>query len=313
MKTKKNDNLSNRVLPVVNSGLKQYDPIALSKATEKATCKGDRRKYLCFGSTPNYGKAIATGYVYGCNLRCIFCWAHDTRDKTEGKGELLSPKHAFDRIYQVVKKEGLDQMRISDGEPTIGKQHLLGLLELVERSDIRKFILETNGILFGYDNDYVKRLAKYKKVHIRVSIKAGTPEDFSRKTGAVPEAFEFPFQAIRKLREHGIKFGVAAMSADPRFMNPRERVLLIAKLADIDPSLVLNLEEEMTVLYPTAMKRLRAAGWINNDGYIPKLLKMIPALRSYIQVSYPPIRSMKYPKMSKKYTLKAIRELKHGI
>jgi uncharacterized Fe-S cluster-containing radical SAM superfamily protein len=297
----------------LNTNIKPYDPIALSKAIEKATCKGEKRKYLKFGTTPNYGKAIGTGYVFGCNLRCVFCWAHDSRDNPQKKGEFLSPKEAFSKIYRIVTKKGLDQVRISDGEPTIGKQHLLGLLESVERSDINRYILESNGILLGHDTDYVKQLSQFKKLHVRISLKAGTPEDFSIKTGAIPEAFELPFIAIRKLREHRIKFGVASMSADPRFMVPEERILLIAKLANIDPALALNLEEEMTVLYPTAIKRLKSAGWISDDSYMPALLKIMPGLRPYIQISYPPIRCMKYPKISRKFTLKAIRELKHGI
>lgn len=309
MKIKNN----NKCHPVVSSGSKPYDPISLSKAAEKTTCKEEKRKYLKFGSTPNYGRGVATGYVFGCNLRCVFCWAHESRDEPEKKGELLSPQEAFANIYRIAKQKGLNKMRISDGEPTIGKQHLLGLLDSVERSDIKKYILETNGILLGYDTDYVKQLSQYKKLYVRVSLKAGTPKDFSNKTGAIPEAFDLPFVAIRKLREHGIGFGVAAMSADPRFMNPKERVLLMAKLADIDPAIVLNLEEEMTVLYPTAIKRLRAAGWINDNSYLPALVRIIPALKPYIQYSYPPVRSMKCPKISRKFTLKAIRELKHGI
>jgi len=42
------------------------------------------------------------------------------------------------------------------------------------------FILETNVILLGADRDYVKGLSRFKKVHIRVSLKAGTTEDFTR-------------------------------------------------------------------------------------------------------------------------------------
>jgi uncharacterized Fe-S cluster-containing radical SAM superfamily protein len=69
----------------------------------------------------------------------------------------------------------------------------------VENSEFPLFILETNGILFGMDRDYVKRVSRFTKPHVRISLKAGTPEAFMRKTGAKPEAFEIPFQTIRNL------------------------------------------------------------------------------------------------------------------
>ena len=37
-------------------------------------------------------------------------------------------------------------------------------------------MLETNGILLGVDPDYARQIARFKKVHTRVSLKAGTPE-----------------------------------------------------------------------------------------------------------------------------------------
>jgi len=48
------------------------------------------------------------------------------------------------------------KLRVSGAEPTIGKNHLLALLERFEASEFRLFILETNGVLFGVDKDYVQ-------------------------------------------------------------------------------------------------------------------------------------------------------------
>ena len=62
----------------------------------------------------------------------------------------------------------------------------------------------------------VKDVSKFRKAHVRVSLKAGTPEDFTRKTGAKAEAFEIPLKAIENLLDSGGSFHVAAMSADPR-------------------------------------------------------------------------------------------------
>lgn len=298
---------------VSKSGSRGFDPLKLAEATEKVVCKGNKRKYFHFGTTLDYKTGIATGYAVGCNLRCVFCWAHDTRDNIKKETALYSPDEVFERLSNIAKQKRLNQIRISDGEPTIGKQHLLGLIELAERSDIGRFVLETNGILLGHDSDYVKSLARFKKLYVRLDLKAGTPEDFTRKTGAIPEAFDLPFQGIKNLINHGINVGVAAMSADPRFMSPTERISLIGKLAEIDPELVLNLEEEMTILFPTTLKRLRASGWNLDGNYQPVLLRKMPVLRRFVQFSYEPVRSVGCRKISLRFTLKCIRDLIHGI
>ena len=284
-----------------------FDPVALAAETERAVCQGNKRKYLKFGSTINY-TGIATGYAVGCCLRCIFCWASETRDQYMQEATYYSPQEVYDRLSAIARKKRLKQLRISDGEPTIGKSHLLELLELVERSDFKRFVLETNGILLGLDRAYARDLAAFKKVWVRVSIKAGTPEAFARKTGAIAEAFEYPFQALRYLKDEAIDVGVAAMSADPRFMDPLERVSLIGKLAAIDPRLVLNLEEEMVILYTDTLKRLKAMGWNYHRDQL-HVLQKLPFLKNILQLSYRPIASLAQKKFDRGFTRKAIKEL----
>jgi uncharacterized Fe-S cluster-containing radical SAM superfamily protein len=160
----------------------------------------------------------------------------------------------------VARKAGVNQLRISGAEPTLGKGHLLGVLERIESSPFRLFILETNGILMGADAAYAREIAGFKKVHTRVSLKAGTPEAFTRKTGATAESFELPFEAIRSLKRAGGSFHVAAMTADRRMVSRWERQSLLDRLASIDSSLVDNLEEEVVDPYHTTLERLRHAG-----------------------------------------------------
>ncbi len=184
-----------------------------------------------------------------------------SRDFPERHGEFYSPEEAFRRLSRAAHSRGVSKLRVSGAEPTLGRDHLLGLLEHVEASDFPLFILETNGIIFGVDRDYVRRISRFTKPHVRVSLKAGTPEAFTRKTGARPEAFEIPFQAIRNLLDYHVSFHVAAMSADPRIVTPEERENLIQKLAEIDPSLLSSLEEEVMDGYKTTLARLKLAGW----------------------------------------------------
>lgn len=58
-----------------------------------------------------------------------------------------------------------------------------------------------------------------------------------------------------------MSFHVAAMSADPRITTPKERESLTRKLAEIEPTLLLNLEEEVVDGYKTTLARLKYARW----------------------------------------------------
>jgi uncharacterized Fe-S cluster-containing radical SAM superfamily protein len=117
-----------------------------------------------------------------------------------------------------------------------------------------------NGILLGADPDYARQIARFKNVHTRVSLKAGTPAAFTRKTGAIPESFQLPLKRIRNLIEAGASFHVAAMTADSRIVDRHERQSLLRRLASIDPALVDNLEEEAVAPYRDTLERLRHAG-----------------------------------------------------
>lgn len=235
-----------------------YDPIEMAKETEKLACKGNARKYTDFYATGVYG-GIATGYTVGCCLRCYYCWVDWSRDFPEKLGDFFTPEKAFENLKEAAYKFGVSKLRISGAEPTISKEHLLGLLGYIENSEFKLFILETNGMLFGADEDYVKKVSEFKKPHIRVSLKAGTPEGLTRRTGAKPESFELPFKAIKDLLEFGASFHVAAMT-DPRVMDVKERSKLIERLAEIHPVLAKNLEEERIDPYETTMKRMQFAG-----------------------------------------------------
>lgn len=243
----------------ITPGFEPFDPIHLARETEGIVCKRDARKYTDFYATGVYG-GIATGYTCGCCLRCVFCWVDWSRDFPERYGQFYSADEASSRLVETGHRHKVRKLRISGAEPTLGKEHLLRLLEHVEGSEFELFILETNGMLFGVDRDYVKAVSKYSKAHVRLSLKAGTPEDFTRKTGARPEAFEIPFNAIRNLLDYGVSFHAAAMSADPRIMSHEERMALLEKLTNISKRLASTLEEEVVDPYETTLARLKHAG-----------------------------------------------------
>lgn len=235
-----------------------YDPVELAKETEKIVCKGDARKYTDFYATGVYG-GIATGYTVGCCLRCFYCWVDWSRDFPEKLGDFYTAKQTYENLKKAAYKFGVKKLRISGAEPTLGREHLIALLKLVEESEFGLFILETNGILFGADETYVRELSNFTKPHIRLSLKAGTPEGFEKRTGAKKESFELPYLGIEYLKKAGMSFHVAAMT-DRRVMSGEERKSLLKKLSEIDIDLATHLEEERIDPYETTLERLKKAG-----------------------------------------------------
>jgi uncharacterized Fe-S cluster-containing radical SAM superfamily protein len=236
-----------------------FDPLELARRTEALVCDGDRRKYTKFSCQGFYG-GIATGYTCGCCLRCVFCWVSWSRDFPERYGTFTSSERAFQKLSLAARKKGYRQVRISGAEATLGKAHLMGLLERVERSSYRVFIVETNGILLGADPDYARELARFSKVHARIALKAGTPEKYTLRTGALPDSFDWPFIGIENLLKNGVSLHVAAMSADSRLVSDDERKRLYGRLRSIHPALLNHLEEEEVHPYHNALARLRHAG-----------------------------------------------------
>lgn len=168
-------------------------------------------------------------------------------------GKLYTPEKAFNRLYSIGKKKGYRQMRLSGQEPTIGREHLLKLLRLVDNTGFR-FILETNGILIGHEKDYAEDLVGFKNVHVRVSIKGTNENEFSALTGAKPEAFSLQISGLENLVTAGVSCHPSVMVS---FSPPENVRKLGERLAAIAPFLKNEMELEELILYPHVTKRLR--------------------------------------------------------
>ncbi len=268
---------------------KRFNPLKLAEETEKIVTRrgsdGLERKYTGFYSVPVY-RGIATGYAVGCCLRCFYCWSNWSRDFPEKFGRFYSPKQAARMLFRAAERgitysdywrkqiPKINKLRLSGCEPTIGKEHLISLLQFVKESRYPLFILETNGILLGADKNYTRRLSEFKdKLYVRVSIKAAESESFTKRTGALGKFYRLPFQALKNLLDNGIYARAAAMT-DNRIMPKEERQILIKMLDEIDPEANYSktLEEEIIDPYNTTVKRVRA---YHDEEYASKLIKEI--------------------------------------
>jgi uncharacterized Fe-S cluster-containing radical SAM superfamily protein len=240
-----------------------YDPIALAETTRKIVERDGKRKYYRFRGGRWYG-GIATADCVGCNLRCIFCWSNVPRDNPTMSWKFYSPEEVYRNLVKIAERRRYRLIRISGNEPTICWDHLIKILELVEQDGRFKFILETNGILI--DKSKAEDLSKFRRVHVRVSLKGTCEEEFSLLTGARPEAFELQLNALKHLADHSVPAHPAAMLS----FSSRENISkLIKRLDEIDPVYVREFEEEYVFLYPHVKDRLRRAGITPKVAYEP--------------------------------------------
>jgi uncharacterized Fe-S cluster-containing radical SAM superfamily protein len=231
------------------------DPVKLGLELEKKVANGVYRRYYRRARPGGWYGGIASADCCGCNLRCVFCWSGQARDHPERTGKMYSAGHIFKVLSDCARNFGYTKMRITGNEPTIGRNHLFRFMELCEQDNFF-FILETNGILLGYDSSYCNQLAKFRKIHVRVSLKGTNQTEFSMLTGAKPESFNLQLNALENLTNAGVSCNPAVMLS---FSPKKNLSLLRAKIQNIDPSLADAIEEEYVLLYPITIERLNAA------------------------------------------------------
>lgn len=245
-----------------------YNPVELSEKIKRVVSRKDgnipSRKYYRFRGGRWYG-GIATADCIGCNLTCGFCWSWKYNLAPRRYGTFYTPEEVFNRVDSIARKRGYRQVRVSGGEPTLDKEHLLSLLEYFEQKDYL-FILETNGILIGYDKSYAKALSKFSKIHVRVSIKGASPEEFELLTSTNRQFFEYQIKSLENLLNYGVKCHPAAMLS---FSDEKNINNLLLKLESVDRNLVREFEEEYVFLYPHVIRLMKRRGLKPHIAYRP--------------------------------------------
>jgi len=239
-----------------------YDPIERARVVHERVCRegssGQERLYYRFRGGRWYG-GIASADVIGCNLSCKFCWAWRFRDRYD-LGKYFSPEDAFRKLRKIAVVRGYSLMRLTGGEPTICREHLIRLIELASSSKYR-FILETNGLLLGHDRNYARELSRYNDLIIRVSFKGVNPEEFARLTGAKPSGFDLQLSALRNLLNYGVKPCLNLIPAIMISFSREEDIAeFVMKLSDMDEDLPKCIDWEVVILYPHVERVLRKAG-----------------------------------------------------
>ncbi len=256
-----------------------YDPVARHKAVEKLVVRVvdgvQERKYWRFRYGRWYG-GIVTADAIGCGLFCKFCWVSDPIMFGPAEaGRFYKPEKVAEILIRMAKKRGLNKVRVSGAEPTIGKRHLLSLLKNFTGRNLL-FILETNGILIGYDPTYAEELSNFPFVHVRVSLKGCNEEEFSYLTGAKPEGFRLQLRALENLLDYGVSCHPAVMASFSSEENVRK---LLSVLRGISSEMAENLEIEYVILYPNVRRKIRKYRLRYYRAYTPEGLLIEPENR----------------------------------
>ena len=160
-------------------------------------------------------------------------WHHDKF------GTHYTPQQVGEKLL----KMNVSLVRVSGGEPTICKHHLLELLRLIPEHKV--FILETNGILL--DETYIKDLSRFKNIYVRVSLKGVDEHTFEQITGANGKFFKNQLNSLELLKTYGISHRAAILVN----LFTEEQIQSLG---------IPDLEYETLITYPFVMKGLKKRG-----------------------------------------------------
>lgn len=191
-----------------------FDPIERARLIESLVMKDTKRKYYRFRCQKKWWAPVVADSV-GCLIQCAYCWnAAKNRDLP---GTFMAAGEVARRLNTLGAKHNEMYFRTGGCEPILGEASLNHYVELLEKCEASRFLLESNGIMLGYYPEYIKKLEPFKDMlRFRISAKADTRERFEMLSGAKKEFFEYPFIAIREAERMGFDCDLAYM---PEFTN----------------------------------------------------------------------------------------------
>ena len=240
-----------------------YDPILLAEKEEKIVISGNKRKYARLARPLRFYGGIISATEVGCNLRCKFCFSDKPVRRPHSTGRFYTPQQVFNALKKKADQYGSKLISASASEGTIGRQHLFEILEMVDKTDL-VYILETNGMTLGHDPDFSKQLSRFRNLHVRVSIKGTTKEEYRMLTGASSESYDLPYKALEHLMNAGVSCNVCLVVS---FSSTEDIKKAEQRLRGMRPGLLKSLEKEHITLFPKVNERL------NNQNLFPNAVR----------------------------------------
>lgn len=207
--------------------------------------------------TARYYGGVATIDVVGCYLDCAYCWVPDIKKSSDlilnniGRFNFMSPVETADILTRLASTNELGCVRLSGGEPTLNKAHLIETIDLTTERGF-DYILETNGLLL--DESYVKDLSKYRNnIYVYFGLKGITPQQFSELTLRSPEYWKKQINAIELLIKGKFRLGINIMGD---YLSESGMLEFIEVLMKIDQFAPLAVDLQNVSIFPHVQKRL---------------------------------------------------------
>jgi uncharacterized Fe-S cluster-containing radical SAM superfamily protein len=233
-----------------------FDPIERAKETESLVIQGRKRAYYRARFSPRFDCPVTMDSC-GCCLNCAYCWNYQrNQDLTIGK--FYSPEEIAEKALRIAKKEKEWRFRISGCEAILGRASASHFSEvasaLVDGSPNGSdpfILLETNGIMLGYDHECIEILKPHRNhMAVRVALKGETPEMYEKISGAMASSFQYQLRSLEWLYEAEIPSLPAIMST---FMDSA----VVSELTGIVES---DIDQERLKFYPATKKVLIERG-----------------------------------------------------
>lgn len=224
-----------------------FDAIKRAEEVEKVVMQCDKRLYYGCIFQKFYG-GVCTARTIGCNIMCAYCWnySRNLNPRNVKNAKFYSPTEISKRILSLASHHLGSDCRISGAEPFLGEASTRHIAKVLEICDINNFIIETNGILIGKNPSLLDLIKPFNPL-VRLTIKADSPIQFEKVTGANGEALEYQFRAYKALKDAGINTNVAIM---PQFV---DKQAIQRRIKD-------SIETEDLIVYAGIPNRLEKRG-----------------------------------------------------
>lgn len=135
-----------------------------------------------------------------CNFRCFYCMPVNIKFKPHS--ELLTPKEIFEICSILTENYGVDELRLTGGEPTI-RPEFEDIVNRLSGLNVSKFGLTTNGFILKSKLDFLKTT---NCKNINVSLDSLKKDNFNKITRS--NYFNDVYESVISAKEMGLKVKV---------------------------------------------------------------------------------------------------------
>lgn len=135
-----------------------------------------------------------------CNFRCFYCMPENIKFKA--KKDLLTPEEIYNICKILNKSFGVDEIRLTGGEPTI-RPEFNEIVNLLSNLEVKKLGLTTNGYIL---NDKLDFLKSTNCKNINISLDSLNKDKFNKITKG--NYFDRVYNSILRAKDQGFNLKI---------------------------------------------------------------------------------------------------------